>query len=158
MSGLEIGLLAVIVIGLAGIVIPLLPGSILVAAAILIWALDRGQTDGWLVFAGCAALIAVGAVAKYLIPGRRLQRSGVSQRSLLMGAVLGVAGFFVIPFVGLPLGFVAGVYVSELQRGPARDAWPATVAALRAVGLGIVIELAFASLAALAWAVAAIAW
>jgi hypothetical protein len=54
--------------------------------------------------------------------------------------------------VGLPLGFVLGVYLVEWQRLGRRAAGPATVHALRAVGLGIVIELTFGVLAAATWA------
>ncbi|GAA0316713.1 DUF456 family protein [Kineococcus aurantiacus] len=42
---------------------------------------------------------------------------------LLLGAVLGVVGFFAVPVVGLPLGFVLGVFLGELAgtgRGPHR--------------------------------------
>jgi hypothetical protein len=51
-------------------------------------------------------------------------------------------GFFVIPVVGLVVGFVAGIYLSELARLGSAAAWPATKAALRAVGLAVLIELA----------------
>ena len=45
----------------------------------------------------------------------------------MLGGVLGVVGFFVIPVIGLPLGFVLGVYLSELSRVGVDRAWPATV-------------------------------
>ena len=44
--------------------------------------------------------------------------------SLGAGAVLGVIGFFVIPVVGLVVGFVLGVYLAELvHRRDQRRAW-----------------------------------
>ena len=85
---------------------------------------------------------------KYAVPGRNLQRQGVPNRTLVAGAVLGVVGFFVVPVIGLPLGFVTGIYLVELQRLGRERAWPATKAALRAVGLAILIELTAAVLAA----------
>ena len=54
---------------------------------------------------------------------------------------LGVVGFFVIPVVGLFVGFVLGIYLAERRRVGQADAWPSTKAALRAVGLSILIEL-----------------
>ncbi|MGO4257350.1 DUF456 domain-containing protein [Marmoricola sp. RAF53] len=156
MSALEILLAVVVALGLVGILVPLLPGSLLVAGAVLVWALSEGSTTGWAVLVVAAMLIAAGAVVKYLVPGRRLQRTGVPNRSLFAGAVLGVVGFFVVPVVGLLIGFVLGVYLSEWQRLDHRRAWPATVAALQAIGLGILIELAFTTLAATVWAVAAV--
>lgn len=155
MSALELLLALVIAVGLVGILVPLLPGSLLVVGAMLVWALVQGDATGWVVFAAATTLIAVGSVVKYLVPGRRLQRSGVPTTSLLAGAVLGVVGFFVIPVVGLLIGFVLGIYLSEWLRLSLREAGPATVTALKAVGLGILIELTFTTLAAAVWAVAA---
>jgi hypothetical protein len=80
----------------------------------------------------------------------------VPGRTLLAGGVLAVVGFFVIPVVGLPIGFVLGVYLSELQRVGRALAWPRTRSALRAVGVSILIELAAGLLAALTWLVGAV--
>lgn len=142
-----------IAVGLVGVLVPLLPGSLLVAAAITVWAVALGESGGWVVLAIALALIGVGVLVKYLVPGRRLQRSGVPNRTLVLGAVVGIVGFFVVPVIGLPLGFVVGIYLAEWQRLSREEAWPATVSALKAVGLGIVIELGFTTLAALTWAV-----
>lgn len=144
-----------IAVGLVGVLIPLMPGSTLVVGAILVWAAFTGNGTGWAVFVIAACLVAVGGVLKYLIPGRRLQVSGVPNRTLLLGGVLGIVGFFVIPVIGLPIGFVLGIYLAEVQRVGGERAWPATVEALKAVGLGMLIELCFASLAALTWLIGA---
>ena len=93
--------------GLVGVVVPVLPGSILVVAAILVWAIDLGTPTAWVVFAVCALLVLVGAVVKYVVPGRRLQEAGVPTSTMAIGGLLGVVGFFLVPVVGLPLGFVA---------------------------------------------------
>ena len=61
---------------------------------------------------------------------------------------LGVVGFFVVPVVGLFVGFVLGVYLAERRRVGGAAAWPSTKEALRAVGLSILIELAAGVLAA----------
>lgn len=157
MSGLDLLVAVLIAVGMVGILVPLLPGSLLVGAAIGVWAAERADATGWTVFAVAAALLLTGAVVKYLVPGRRLQRSGVPTSTLLAGGVLGVVGFFVVPVVGLPLGFVLGIYLAEWRRTSHQEAWPATVRALKAVGLGILIELAFATLAAAVWAIGALA-
>jgi uncharacterized protein YqgC (DUF456 family) len=142
-----------IAVGLVGIVLPGLPGSLLVAASVLVWALAVGSTTGWLVFGVAAAFLALGTVVKYAVPGRRLKRDGIVTSTLLAGAVLGVVGFFVLPVVGLIVGFVLGVYLAEWRRlGSHERAWPSTVAALKAVGLSILIEILAALAAALTWA------
>lgn len=132
----------VIVIGLVGVVVPLLPGTVLIAAALVGWALAVSTGTAWAAAVTGLLVLATGAVVKYLLPGRHLQRHGVPTRTLVAGGVLGVVGFFLIPVVGLIVGFVAGIYLSELARLGSAAAWPATKAALRAVGLAVLIELA----------------
>lgn len=153
---LDVLVAVLIAVGLVGVLIPMLPGSALVLIAVLIWAAVLGESGGWVVAGLATALLAIGVVVKYLVPGRRLQRTGIPNRTLLLGGALGILGFFVVPVVGLPLGFVLGIYLAEAQRLGRDRAWPATVEALKAVGLGIAIELAFASLAALTWLLGAI--
>jgi uncharacterized protein YqgC (DUF456 family) len=152
-SGLEIVVALVIVVGIVGVVVPLLPGSILIVAAVLLWAAQVGTTTGWVVFAVATGLVVVGAVVKYVVPGRRLQDAGIPTSTMLLGGLLGVVGFFVIPVVGLVVGFVLGVYLAELRRVGSRAAWPATKHALTAAGLSLLIELAASMLAAATWVV-----
>ncbi|GAA1226078.1 DUF456 domain-containing protein [Pseudonocardia alaniniphila] len=141
-----------IVVGIAGIVVPVLPGLILVLAGVAVWAVPRGDALGWAVLGIATGIVVLGSVAKYLLPGRRLRDSGVPGRTLAAGAVLGVVGFFVVPVVGLFLGFVLGVYLAELARLRGHgQAWPSTKHALTAVGWSIVIELFTGLLAAAVW-------
>lgn len=143
----------VVAVGLAGVVIPLVPSSSLILLAILVWSVRTGGAAAWGVFTVAAALLVGGAVVKYVVPGRRLRGVGIPTSTLLAGGLLGVVGFFVVPVVGLVIGFLVGVYLAEWRRLQTRaDAWPATVHAVQAVGLGILIEFVFAMLAAAAWA------
>ncbi len=143
----------VIALGLVGVVVMVVPGTVLILGAVLVWAVLLGETTGWVVFAVAATFLVVGQVVKYAVPGRRMKDAGVPGSTLFTGAVLGFVGFFVIPVVGLPLGFVAGVYAAEHRRVGAQAAQGTTGHALRAVGLSLAIELAFGMLAALTWAV-----
>jgi uncharacterized protein YqgC (DUF456 family) len=142
-----------VLVGVLGTVVPLLPGTALVAVAVLVWAVLTGGTTAWVVAAVAAAVLLVGAVMKYVVPGRGLTTAGVPTATLWSGAAAAVVGFFVVPVIGLLAGFVVGVYVAEHRRVGARAAWPSTRAALRAVGIGILIELSAASLAAAVWMV-----
>jgi uncharacterized protein YqgC (DUF456 family) len=137
--------------GLVGILVPVLPGSVLVLAAILVWATEVSSPTGWAVLGVATLLLGLGAVVKYAVPGRHLQMQGIPRGTLVAGGLLGAVGFFVVPVVGLVLGFVLGVYVAEVQRVGRGPAWPSTRAALRAVGLSVLIELAAGLLAALTW-------
>ena len=143
---------AAIVVGLAGVVVPVLPGALLSLAAILVWSILTNSVAGWVVFAVAAVAIGSTQVLKYVLPGRSLKRAGVPNRTTLLGALLSVVGFFVIPVVGMPVGFVLGVFLSEYQRvRKARPAWTSTLAALKATGASLAIELAGALVAAGTW-------
>jgi hypothetical protein len=134
-----------------------LPGALLVLGAVLVWAAVEGTALAWAVGALAVVATVVAAVGKYLVAGRHLKSGGVPNRTLLWGGLAGIVGFFVVPVVGLPLGFVLAVYLAELGRlHDRRRAWRATVVALQATGLTILIELAGALVAGGAWLLAAV--
>jgi uncharacterized protein YqgC (DUF456 family) len=143
----------VMLVGLVGVVVPLLPGTALVLAAGVAWAalVVDGGTTRWLVVAVMAALFLVGLVLKYALPGRQLAGS-LPRRTLLLGAVGAGVGFVLLPPLGLLLGGVLGVYVAEAQRHRA-GAWRSTVQVLRAVGIGILAELTAGVLMIATWLV-----
>ncbi len=152
MSGTEVLVALLILVGLVGTVVPVLPGSLLVLGAVLLWAWDVGTGTAWAVFAVATTFLAIGGVVKYLVPGRRLRGAGIPGSTLALGAVLGVVGFFVVPVLGLLVGFVLGIYLAELRRVGRDAAWPATRQALQAVGLSVLIELVASMCAATTWA------
>ncbi|GAA3725703.1 DUF456 domain-containing protein [Plantactinospora mayteni] len=136
-----------IVIGVCGVIVPIIPGLILCWLGVLVWSFfgDGEGVGRWVVLGLVTVITVLGTVVKYLWPGRNLKRSGVPTMSLLAGGVLGLVGFFVVPVVGLVLGFVLGLWLAELARlGDAKQAWPSTRHALSAVGLALLVELAAA--------------
>jgi uncharacterized protein YqgC (DUF456 family) len=142
----------VIAVGVVGILVPLLPGSILVFAAIAVWAFVERTTVGWVTLGVAAAILAAALLVKYLWPARRMKNADVGTWSLLAGGVLGIVGFFVVPVVGLVLGFVLGVYLAELAgRRDQRLAWASTVHAIKGVVLSVGVELVGALLATIVW-------
>jgi len=143
----------VIFVGLVGIVVPLLPGTLLVFAAIAVWAVAEHNVTSWVTLGVVTALLAVSTLIKYLWPARRMRAADVSTWSLVAGAVLGIVGFFVIPVLGLLIGFVLGIYLTELaKRHDQRVAWTSTKHALKGVALSVGIELCGALLATAVWA------
>ena len=138
--------------GIVGIVVPVLPGTQLAWAAIVVWALAVGGPTAWAVLALATVAIGGAQVVKVLVPGRRLRNAGVPRRSIVAGVVLAIVGFFVIPVVGFFIGFPLSVYLEERRRvGRHPAAWRSTREALRAMGLSILIELTATVLAAGAW-------
>ena len=142
-----------IAVGLAGTIVPILPGALLVAGAIIVWAVLTGGTTAWAIAIGALAIIGAGQSLKYLIPGKQMKASGVPNWVLVVGGVGAVVGFFVIPVVGLVIGFIAGVFVAEAFRLKTfKDAWPTTVQAMKSAGWSVLIEFGSCLLAAALWA------
>ncbi len=153
MTGLEIACAIAILVGIVGTIVPVLPGMALVWGAVLVWAVATGDAVGWITFAVVTALLAIGIVVKYALPGKHVKAQGIPGSTTWIGAAGAVIGFFAIPIVGTPVGFVIGVYLAELQRVGAAEAWPTTKHVLKAIGLSMLIELTATGLAAGAWGV-----
>ena len=140
-----------IAVGIVGLIVPVLPGLALSLLGVLLWAWSTGGAAWWFFAAACVVAV-IGWIVQYTVPGKRMAAAGVPGRVLLLGAVCGIVGFFVIPVVGLFIGFVLGVLLAELGRTRTiADAWTSTKHALRAVVTSVAIELTAAVVVALIW-------
>lgn len=145
---------ALIAVGIAGVVVPVLPGSILIIVSLLMWALTVTSTEGWVVFAIGTVLAGAGLGAGVVLTGRTLRQRQIPGRSVTLGVLAGIAGMFVIPVVGLFVGFALGLFASEFARQRnARAALASSLHALKATGLGILAELGLACLAGTTWVI-----
>ncbi|WP_433084062.1 DUF456 domain-containing protein [Dactylosporangium sp. CA-052675] len=142
-----------VIVGLIGVLVPMVPGLVLCWAGVAAWAVFGGHgATGWAVGIAATVVLALGFVAKYLVPGRNLKRAGVSNLTLFLGGVGGIVGFFLIPVVGLVIGFVLAIFLVELARHhDSRAAWGSTKHALKAAGLSMLIELATGLIIAAVW-------
>jgi uncharacterized protein YqgC (DUF456 family) len=143
---LLVGLL--MVVGVVGVVVPVLPGLLLTWAAGLVWVWqDGGGPVRVVVGVVLTALLLGGTAAKYVLPARSASGAGAPRSTLFAGVVGAVAGFFLIPLAGVVVGGVGAVYLAELRR--LRDGGAAgrsTWAVLKAVGIGMLVELTAALL------------
>lgn len=145
----------IMALGVAGTVLPVLPGLGLILAAGLLYGVFTGFGPvGWVVVAVMGALAVGGTAAKYVQAGRRAAGSEPSGAALLLGTVGGVIGFFVIPVVGFPIGGALGVLVAQYQRsGDWSRAWTTTRSVLVGFGIGTLIEVATGLLMVSVWLV-----
>lgn len=143
------------VVGLTGIVVPVLPGTILIVISTLVWAIAIGGWPAWVAFAIVLVLGAIGMTCSYVLTGRRLKAHEVPTWPLLVGIAAGIVGIFVIPFLGLPIGFIVGLYVSEaLRLKDARRGLASAWVAVKALGTGILVEFSLAMLSTITFAIA----
>lgn len=153
-GGGEIVVGLAIAVGLFGVVVQILPGSLLVLGAILVWSIVTGGASAWIVLAVSVVAVVGSNIVKYFLAARRLTRADVPSSTIWWGGLGGVVGFFVIPVIGLFIGFPLAVFLAELaRRREAGPAWSATVVAIKATGLTIIVELAGALVATAAWVV-----
>ncbi len=146
-------------VGLVGVVVPLLPGTLLVLAAGIAWAVlvVDGGTGRWVVVGVMTALLVAGLVLKYVLPGRRLAGQ-LPRTTLLLGGLGAVVGVVVLPPFGLLIGGVLGTYLAEVRRvGGGAQARQSTVQVLKAVGLGVLAELTAGVLMVGTWLVGVLA-
>lgn len=132
----------VLLFGLVGVMVPGAPGTLLVWAGLLWWALHEQSAVSWGLLAGATALLLVVQVVKWRLPPRRLRGVGVTRRMVLCAGAGAVLGFVLLPVVGTVPGFVGGIYLCERRRlGGHDEAWASVRAVMRAVGTSVLVEL-----------------
>jgi uncharacterized protein len=140
-------LVAVMVIGVVGAVVPAIPGAILIVAAIVVWGMVQG-------FAGLGIPLAVALVVLFAnfgveflatyLGAKQVGASHWGQIGAIVGLMLGVFGLIPIlpfggPLLGLLIGPFAGAIIGEyLYRKDWRLAFRA--------GIGIVVGSVIGSL------------
>ena len=106
----------------------------------------------WVAAIAGSLLCAAGWSASAVLTGRRLKQLEVPGWSIAVAFVAGVAGMFLIPVVGLFVGFAAGLLVVEAVRH--RDIARAashSLETLKAMGKGVLVELGLLCVAAAVW-------
>lgn len=140
-----------------GTVFPILPGSMLALATLLVWALVIGSAPAWTVAIIGAVIVIIGMSASYVLTGRRLVREKIPKGPILVGVVGAIIGMFLIPVLGLFLGFAVGLLLAEWQRRrDFRAALDASVGAMKTMGVGMLVELACVCLAGSAYFIGAL--
>lgn len=150
---LDVVVASACLVGITGTIIPVLPGTFLVAGAVALGGAVQGGPWGWGLAAIAVAVTTAATGLKFLVPARWMRDGGVPTWILVAGALAGIAGFFLIPVIGLFIGFLVGVFAAEAVRlRNLRQAWPTTVTAMKAAGLSTLIDFSCAVLVTAMWA------
>jgi len=109
---LWIAVIALMALGLAGIVLPVLPGTVLIFGAILLaaWIDDFARISAWTV-AIAALLTVISLVCDYVAAALGARRVGASRQAVigavigtLLGIVSGLWGLIFMPLIGAAIG------------------------------------------------------
>ncbi len=153
---LELVVATVMLIGVVGLFVPVMPGLLLMWGAALVWVLvDGGGPLRWTAFAIITVLAVVGTAAATWWSGRSASGAGAPWWVLGLGVIGMIVGFFTIPVFGLLVGGVGAIWLGELVRlGSPRRAWDTTWAAIQGYGVGTAVQLAAGVAIVLVWLVA----
>jgi len=142
-----------------GTVYPLLPGSLLAIVTLIAWAWIIGSPVAWAAAVIGALIAAVGWSASAVLTGRKLKQQQIPKRSIAVAMVSAVAGMFLIPVVGLFVGFGVGLLASEyVRRRDFRASLASSVETLKATGFGILVEFGMVCLAGSVWMIGVITY
>jgi uncharacterized protein len=155
MAGLA---LVVMLVGLIGVVVPVMPGLLLVWVAAVGTTLWVGaDAVGWAVAGVLTACFAIGTAATIYLPARHGRRGGAPTPSPLAAFGGAVVGFFVLPVVGFLVGAFGAYLLAERRRlGDWPPAWSSLGGMVRAYGIGVLVELVLGVTMIAIWAVAAL--
>lgn len=142
---------AAMLIGLFGIMLPILPGVMLIWLAALGYAVVEGFTAvDWWTFAVITLITLVTVTSDFWLPLLGSKRGGASKRAMLFGLVGGILGFVVLtpmfPIAGSLFGGILGYAVGTLlgQYHKYRDwdaALKASVGGVAGWGVSMVIQM-----------------
>lgn len=106
--------LMMMLVGLAGTLLPILPGILLMWAGTIVYGFSVGWGGtGITVVLLSTALTIAALIAGVMLPKRAAEDSGASRRSQWAAAIGAIIGFFVIPVIGIVIGAVVGIGASE---------------------------------------------
>ncbi|MFG2877063.1 DUF456 domain-containing protein [Streptomyces sp. NPDC048337] len=142
----------VLLLGVVGVLVPGVPGTWLVWAGLMWWALHERSAPAWSLLVAATALLLVVQVVKWQLPPRRLRGVGVTRRMAVFAGAGAVLGFVLVPVLGAVPGFMGGIYLCErLRLGTHGEAWASVRAVMRAVGTSVLVELLACLLVVGAW-------
>ena len=107
----------IMLVGLIGTVLPIIPGTILIFAGALLYALVDGfQVLGWPTLVVLGVLAAVATTADLWASSIGAKIGGASGWSVVIGMLAGLVGFVVFNLPGAIIGAILGVLLTEIVR------------------------------------------
>ncbi|ANB09318.1 hypothetical protein SAM40697_5362 [Streptomyces ambofaciens] len=142
----------VILLGLCGVLFPGMPGSWLVWAGVLWWALKDQQPLAWAVLVGATVVLLLSQAVRWSLPSRRLRADDATRRVTAYAGAGAFLGFVLVPVLGAIPGFLGGIYLAErIRLGRHGEAMAALRTAMRSGGTGVLTELFACLLITGAW-------
>jgi uncharacterized protein YqgC (DUF456 family) len=114
---IEVLTLTFMLFGLFGLIIPVIPGLVIIWVAALGYGIASGfGTLGWIMFAIISLLMVAGSVIDNVLMGTQARQSGASWVSIAAALVFGIAGNFVLPVIGGLIAALLALFIAEWIR------------------------------------------
>ena len=131
-----------LLLGLVGTVIPIIPGVLLMWLTVFIYSLADGFTavsmPAFLVISVIAVITGTSDLWLTLLGAKK---GGASVKSMLIGTAGAIAGSFIFPLVGTIVGYIAGLLLGEYwQHGDWELAKKAGLGGLAGWGVATIIQ------------------
>ena len=134
---------AFMIIGIIGIIVPIIPGMVLVWLSALVFVFATGfELLSLPAFIIITVIAAITGTAEFWLSAWGAQRGGASKRSLLWGVLGSIVGTLFLPLIGTIIGYAAGILLSEYQqRADWQAAWRASLGGVAGWGLATAVQL-----------------
>jgi uncharacterized protein YqgC (DUF456 family) len=114
---LVVGSLALLVVGVVGSVVPLVPGTLSSLVGVYLYWWASGYTEpGPLLLAALTVVGVLALVADYFGGAVSARAGGASMVTTTLAAIVGIALFFVVGPLGIVLGVAGTVFIVEFYR------------------------------------------
>ena len=135
-------------VGLVGVIVPMIPGTLLIWLTVLLYAVVE-RMNGLaaidpLAFAAITLIAFVTGLADFWLPLLGARASGSSRRALLFGVLGALAGTFLIPIplFGTIVGYAGGILLGEYHKHRDWDrAFRAGAGGIAGWGVATVLQL-----------------
>jgi hypothetical protein len=141
-------ILILFAVGMAGAVIPVLPGALAIFAAFFVygWFFSFAPFGFWFWFIQ-AMIVVVITLADYAVSALGVKKFGGTRASVIGSTIGLLLGPFVIPAAGLLIGPFIGAVAGELLTGmPANQAMKAGLGAVVGIFSSVVVKIVLQSL------------
>ncbi len=150
---LSLVFLVILFTGLAGTIIPVVPGILLMWGAVIGYGFVADfDAIGIAAIVAVTVLAATSVVLGVLLPKKAADAAGASTKSQLAAVFGAIIGFFVIPVVGVIIGAVAGIALAEYgDKNDWGQAWVSTKGVLVGMGLAALSQFAIGVIILFVW-------
>jgi uncharacterized protein YqgC (DUF456 family) len=151
--------LVVMLVGLLGLIIPILPGLVIIWIAALGYGIFAGfDTLGWIMFAIITVLMIAGELAEHVLMGTLAHKEGAPWWVILIVLPVAIAGNLAVPILGgILAGLLALFGIEWLRSKDAKKALASTRGLLVGFAWGFVARFSTGLVMIGSWCVGAFA-